>query len=304
MNYARKGRGWKVRPGLVPALLLVALGAAPVRPDSLAELATPLPETGEPLLFALRLDQQNLRDDLPVLQRGRAYFVPLGELLPAARPGGHGRCRARPRRRLPDRRKKRFELDAKFRTVTLTGERRPFDGAAVLQEHDDLYVDAAKVGDWLPLSLEVRPNDLLIRVLPREPLPLQLRLAREKKLAAARRREAAADLPRLALPYRLFDGPFADAVAARLAPPQRGRRPRQPARIFADRHRRAALPRVVPLPGGQPGRASAMRASASAARIPKAGCWAGCTPASLPSARSSIRGSTWWPCPARVPDFS
>lgn len=169
------------------------------------------PDESELFLFALRLDQLVLSDELVIYRRGEKWLVPLGELcrlldlavdVDASRGLAAG---------FLIREDRRFLLDTRLLKIEVAGERRPFDSEGFLLEGGDIYVEANLLGKWLPLELEVEAHSLVVRVLAREKLPLQLRLEREKKLASSRKHHQTSHLPRLDLPYRLLDGPFADA---------------------------------------------------------------------------------------------
>lgn len=201
--------------GLLIAALLIALWPAA------AGAASPLMDPGaaradgsaprEPLLFVVSLDRLILTQGLPVFRQGTRYFLPLGELCrlldlavevdPA---GGYATGF------LIDE-KRRLALDLKFRRVSLAGETFSFHEDAAFAEPDDIYVDTVLLESWLPVALVVRFNDLMVKVIARQKLPLQLRLEREKKLAASAKSKPPVDQPRLDLPYRLLDGPFVDA---------------------------------------------------------------------------------------------
>lgn len=209
----RGGRAGRAARLLVPLLL----GAWTTAAGSAAPLGDPGAARGdgsaprESLLFVVRLDQLDLSEGIPVFSEGTRYFLPLGELcrlldLAVEVDAGRGYAAGF----LIDE-KKRFELDLKFRRVSLAGAASSFDDAAAFAESDDIYVDSALLESWLPLKLEVRFHDLLVKITATEKLPLQQRLERDKKLAAGAKARPPVDLPRFALPYRRLDGPFVDA---------------------------------------------------------------------------------------------
>jgi hypothetical protein len=197
---------------LLPALALPAVFLLLAAPAA----ATPVEGTfqldaGDSMPLAVRLDQLVLSEELPAFAAGGRLFLPLGELcrlLDLAIDVDPGRGLAAG---FLIEEKRRFQLDLHFRRVETDGERLAFDAAAVRQEADDIYVDSKLLAKWLPLDLAVDPHQLSLRVTPREKLPLQLRLEREKKQARSGGAGPAAELPRQELPYRLFDGPLVDA---------------------------------------------------------------------------------------------
>jgi hypothetical protein len=191
----------------LPAVFLLLAGRAAAMP---AEGTFQL-DAGESMPLAVRLDQLVLSEELPAFVAGGRFFLPLGELcrlLDLAIDVDAGRGLAAG---FLIEEKRRFQLDLHFRRVEIGGGRLTFDAAAVRQEADDIYVDSELLAKWLPLDLAVDPHQLSLRVTPREKLPLQLRLEREKKLARSGGAGPAVELPRQELPYRLFDGPLVDA---------------------------------------------------------------------------------------------
>lgn len=105
-----------------------------------------------------------------------------------------------------------FHLDAARRQVTISGRQRSFDRLLVRVHQDDIYVDSALLGQWLPIAFDIDLFALRVRVRPREPLPLQLRLERERRIRHWRLQLPPADpgYPRLGTPYRLWEPPFVD----------------------------------------------------------------------------------------------
>jgi hypothetical protein len=180
----------------------------------------------EILLLAVRLDQSILADSLPAYEAQGKILIPLGEM---CRLLGLGiavdltRGSASGFFIRPDR---PFQLDLGARKVSVEGKAKRFDPAGIEAHGDDIYVDAALFSEWLPLRLEVDLHGAIITVFPGEPLPLELRLERERKHGLGQPGQGSALLhyPKIDLPYRLFDGPFVDQTLQwlRQASPQGG----------------------------------------------------------------------------------
>ena len=88
-----------------------------------------------------------------------------------------------------------------------------FDPALVRLQDDDIYVESKLLSRWLPLDFEVNLSSLTLRVKPRERLPLQERLERERlgaKTGASSGGYTDPGYPRQDLPYRLLGVPFID----------------------------------------------------------------------------------------------
>jgi Ni,Fe-hydrogenase III small subunit len=105
-----------------------------------------------------------------------------------------------------------FALDVARGSVTVAGKPRRFDRELVRLFADDIYVDSALLGEWLPVAFDVELFALRVRIRPREPLPLQTRLERERRIRHWRLRLAPTDPGYAPLPtrYELFDAPAID----------------------------------------------------------------------------------------------
>lgn len=188
-----------------------SLAALPVSP---AEGRLPLRRDDDPnlLLLEVRLDEHVLAEAIPAYQYGRETFLPLGEvarLLTLA-------IRAQPEQGTADgfvlSEARGFSLNVAQARVTLADLTQGFDPALVRLHSDDIYVASTLLSRWLPLDFEVNLSSLTLRVRPRERLPLQERLERERQGARASARTGYEDpgYPRLDMPYRLLGVPFID----------------------------------------------------------------------------------------------
>ena len=164
------------------------------------------------LLLSLTLDAAIVAETLPAYEAAGAILVPLGELcrllglgITVHGPEGVASGYFIDERRL-------FALDVPSGTVIVEGQPRRFDRAAIEVHRDDIYLDAALLSEWLALGLEVDLYGATIAVHPREQLPMQRRLERERKLELSGGGEPPGSPPltRVELPYRFGDGPFLD----------------------------------------------------------------------------------------------
>jgi hypothetical protein len=105
-----------------------------------------------------------------------------------------------------------FHLDVVRRQVTIGDRQRSFDPSLVQVHQDDIYVDSALLGEWLPVVFDIDLFALRVRIRPREPLPLQQRLERERRIRHWRLQLPPPDpgYPRLRMSYRLWQAPFVD----------------------------------------------------------------------------------------------
>lgn len=174
----------------------------------------------ELLILELRLGRTTLYDGLlAYLEPGtRRLFLPLGETAAAlglaitTDPGAgtaEGWFLAENRR---------FSLDVTRRRVVVEGrvEEVPEGHAEVHVE--DVFVTRSLLTRWFPVDLELELSRSRILVAPREKLPLERRLERQRtwrrlggggKLGTGGAGEGTR-YPRLDLPYRLFDWPVVD----------------------------------------------------------------------------------------------
>ena len=163
------------------------------------------------LIFELRLDRVALNDSFSAFAAGGRVVLPLAEFcreldlaiqVDPARGVAEGFIIAENRK---------FRLDVKAGTYTVQGTTRSFDPAMVDQRSDDLYLDTRLLAQCLPLDIAVDTRAAAITVTPREPLPLQLRWAREGEGGLLRQEGGRPSYPPMADPYRLFEFPAVDA---------------------------------------------------------------------------------------------
>lgn len=107
---------------------------------------------------------------------------------------------------------RRFYLDAARGEVTLSGKSRTYPRDAVVVYPDDIYIDINQLSRWLPLTVDADLFSAIIRIHPKEPFPVQLRMAREKRMAQTRSRyrPEPRDYPKLTSDYQLWSVPFID----------------------------------------------------------------------------------------------
>ncbi|MFC5551496.1 MSCRAMM family protein [Massilia aerilata] len=177
------------------------------------------------MLFEVRLGSQVLSDGVTAYEVGRRVFLPLGEmsrlLTLAVRVTDEGRASGYI---LTEERN--FSLDVAEGAVHAGGRREELDRSQVKVEPEDIYVDSRLMARWLPVDLDIDMPSLTLKVSPREPLPLQERLARRERRDLPGNQAGYADpgYPRLAAPYRMAAVPFLDqtlGVSTRSAGGQR-----------------------------------------------------------------------------------
>lgn len=105
-----------------------------------------------------------------------------------------------------------FHLDLGRGQVTISGKTASFSADLVRAYSDDIYVDSSLLSEWYPIGFDVDLFALRLELRPREPLPLQTRLERERRIRLwrLRRRPPRANFDRLTVPYSLWEVPFVD----------------------------------------------------------------------------------------------
>jgi hypothetical protein len=192
------------QPGVVAAATPTAAAAKP-SPKAEANL----------ILLEVRLDSQVLSDGVTAYEIGRHVFLPLGEmarmLTLAVRVTDEGRASGYILRE-----DRNFSIDVPEGTVHAGGKREELDRSQVRVEPEDIYVDSTLLAHWLPVDLDIDMSSLTLKVRPREPLPLQERLARRQRGNLPGNQGVYTDpgYPRLATPYHVAGDPFIDQTLA------------------------------------------------------------------------------------------
>ncbi len=194
------------------ALPVPLSGAAPVPAPAAAAMPLRRADDLNLVLLEVQLDEHLLADAVTTYQSGRETFLPLGELArlltlairvqpEQGRADGYVLSEARG-----------FNLDATQGRITLADQPQLFDRTLVRLQNDDILVAASLLSRWLPLDFEIDLSSLTLRVKPRERLPLQERLERERRAGQLGARTGYQDpgYPRVDMPYRLLGVPFID----------------------------------------------------------------------------------------------
>jgi hypothetical protein len=206
-------------PAVQPDATAATVAAAPAAPKLSPKAEANL------ILLEVRLGNQVLSDGVTAYEIGRRVFLPLGEmarlLTLAVRVTDEGRASGYI---LTEERN--FSLDVAEGTVHAGGKTEEFDRAQVKAEVEDIYVASTLMARWLPVDLDIDMPSLTLKVRPREPLPLQERLARRERrnLPGSVGGYVDPGYPRQATPYGVADVPFIDqtlGVATRSAGGQR-----------------------------------------------------------------------------------
>ncbi len=182
-------------------------------PDPPAGMITPVTRPDEDLLILqLRFKQFTLTDGFVGYLNDGGLLLPLGEFVraldfPITVEPENGRANGwfLGENRL-------FSLDLARHEVIIEGKRASFNPQMAEAHTEDIFVDARLLTRWFPVDISFDLANLLVIVTSREPLPIERRLAREKrwqKLRGRRQRESP-DYPRADIPYQALAWPFID----------------------------------------------------------------------------------------------
>jgi hypothetical protein len=187
---------------------------------------TPAPaEDSQLWLLETHLGAQVLAEALPVQQRASRFLVPLGELcrlLDLAVEIDFRKAQASGFVLAEDR---RFLFDFRSGMVTVGGTQKFISLYDIVQQPDEVYVTADAFGRMFPVALEIDLPRAALWIKALEPLPLEQRLARERRAAARRGSLQVSEelYPRSELPYQAWSVPFMDLRAVGTLSPPNGR---------------------------------------------------------------------------------
>lgn len=164
-------------------------------------------------ILEMRLDNEVLTDEIAAYQRtGGGVMLPLGEVARLLGLGITVKPEDGSAQGFVVHETRTFFLDLGRHEVTLSGKPAGFDPDLVQLQQADVYVDSTLLSQWLQIDLDIDLFTLRVTVRPREPLPMQLRRSRERRIEQSRRGQRTVDpgFPRWQNPYDLFALPFID----------------------------------------------------------------------------------------------
>ena len=165
------------------------------------------------LLFEVLLDKNQLTESLNAYEANDDILLPLGELANLLTLGitvdSHGKTASG----FILEQDRVFRLDVVTETITLKTGSHPFPKGQVRWIDNEIYVASRLLQSWLPIDFETNLNTLTLDIKPREKLPIQSRLERERLARGLGKRGGIYQdpgYPRLDRDYRLFSMPFID----------------------------------------------------------------------------------------------
>ena len=184
----------------------------------LAAPAVPLkvvkPVEDDLLILALRLNKETLSEGMSGYWVGKGICLSLGELTRAL----DFPIKVDPKTGRAEgwflNEKRRFVLDIKSGTVTLFGKTRPFDRGRVLLHPNAICVELSLLSAWFPIDFKPNVSDAFITIVSREPLPIELKLARQQRQARFQHGKAVdPNYPKIETPYQMWNWPVIDVFA-------------------------------------------------------------------------------------------
>lgn len=205
---------------LTIALLLgtVATALAPHGAGSTAWAATANsgPEANL-LLVELMLEKQQLSDVINVYEVRNDFLLPIDELARLLTIGVTVDPATRIATGFVATEDQPFRLDPATRTITLRGRTVKFEDWQAQWIDGDLYVAKSVLQAVWPVDFAMDLSSLRLTATPREKLPIQLKMERERKggkLLRSEGRQSDPDLPNLPPDYDIVSLPFIDSTVA------------------------------------------------------------------------------------------
>ncbi|AOT09393.1 hypothetical protein S4054249_16730 [Pseudoalteromonas luteoviolacea] len=108
----------------------------------------------------------------------------------------------------------RFELDLKQRRVNVSGQVTTLNTHQVLERNGEVYVEAALLAHWFRLQFNLDYQDLKILLRSEQPLPVEMRIARQSRHFAPSISTQIPVLPWKETPYQAWSPPLIDLQAS------------------------------------------------------------------------------------------
>lgn len=205
---------------LTIALLVAAAATIPV-PHSAGSTARAATTSSGPeanlLLVELMLEKQQLSDVINVYEVRNDFLLPIDELARLLTIGVTVDPETRIASGFVATEDQPFRLDPATRTITLRGRTVKFEDWQAQWIDGDLYVARSVLEAVWPVDFAMDLSSLRLTATPREKLPIQLKMERERKGSKLLRSEGGQrgpDLPNLPPDYDIVSLPFIDNTVA------------------------------------------------------------------------------------------
>ena len=108
-----------------------------------------------------------------------------------------------------------FDLDINNREVFIRNQSMPPEQTQIMLSDDfDIYVDISLLNDWFPLEINLDTGRLRINIIANQPLPIENKMAREKKRKRSLNKRGKIILPRFNDHYDWIGSPTIDLTVS------------------------------------------------------------------------------------------
>lgn len=165
------------------------------------------------LILDVRLDGYSLSDSLSAFREAETVFLPLGEVTRLLSLAIKTKVADGLANGYIVREDRTFELNVSSGLIVIAGQTSRFDSTSVRVMAEDIYVPLSLMSTWFPVDFDLNLSFLQLNVKPREMLPLQARLERERLNDGLRARGLRQDdvaYPKTKGQYGWLNRPFID----------------------------------------------------------------------------------------------
>ncbi len=178
------------------------------------------------LLLSVRIDGIQLADSLEAYRNGVGVLVPLSEICRLLELDVKVNPTIGSASGSVGRKDHEFDLDMSRTTARFDGKGLIIDPNFFQTQKKDIYIDIRELNAWFAFGITFNDRGSEITIQPKEPLPLQLRLNRERQAAmirsAASGRRQDPGYPRIPNPYAMIGSPSIDQSLAINVPSANG----------------------------------------------------------------------------------
>ncbi len=183
------------------------------QPPPQADQGGTIPIDDNFLIIEVRLNEFQLADALPAYLNQGSIMLPLSDFVRAV----DFPITVRPENGTADgwflKEDRLFTFDLSRAQAIVRGKKQTFSPALAGIIEDDIFVDVRLISKWFPLDINFDLSNLLVTLESREALPVEQRLAREKRREkvfgrAGRTQET---YPKKDIPYKVIGWPITDS---------------------------------------------------------------------------------------------
>ncbi len=168
----------------------------------------------ESLVLEVHLENTVIADSLILYKHAKEVFFPLRELMRVLSLAVDVDLETKRAEGWVLQEDRKFLLDLNKTQLIVDGKKEKLSVEKIVLHGDDIYVASSQITQWFPIDINIEESSLLLKVSPREKLPIQDRLERMK---LAQRLESQSDnqsvdpgYPQSEIPYKWIDTPTLD----------------------------------------------------------------------------------------------